>query len=573
MFCRIPLVLVLATLVEAAVLSPTAVLSKKKPNILFVLTDDQDQLLGSMDPDGPCQTILKHVGTAGATFKNAFVNTPICCPSRAEIQTGRLMHNTKVLDNKCGGMDFVNGAEKLNVAASLKAHDAEYATFYAGKYLNNYASKDVGGVKRVPPGWDQWYGLVGNSKYYDYTVSNNGVAEKHGSDYADDYFTDRVANRSLEFMSHALRKGKPFFMMVATPASHEPNTPAPQYAETYAGRKAPRLPSYNVTGQHDKHYLLREIIPLDEGHANVSDVFFQRRLSVLRSVDDMVSRFVDKLQAAGEYNNTYFIYTSDHGYHLGEFGMLYDKRMLYETDIRIPLLVKGPGITSGQMVELPATHIDLAPTILDMAGLRKKPTQMDGRSWLPLVTGSRDIAWRNEFMVEYSGGNPLPNGGLSMQQGAMPTGQCSDDLEAEANAFAASLPTRTSSCSANAADELSIKGKCSCSIGRISGDEHDISPCDGKNNTYACYRTYVPGKDNKMYCEFNDPEHFVEYYDLSSDPYNLKNLASVTSKQELQAMHKRLMEHQACHGDSCFDPSPGLRQRGRAGAGTQPAEQ
>ena len=223
------------------------------------------------------------------------------------------MHNTKVLDNKCGGMEFIRNAEKLNVAASLKAHDPDYSTFYAGKYLNNYGTRKVGGVEHIPPGWDQWYGLVGNSKYYGYTVSNNGVAEKHGHDYAKDYFTDRVANRSLEFMSAALEKKNPFFMMVATPASHGPNIPAPQYAETYAGRRAPRLPSFNVTGQSDKHYLLREIIPLDAGHANVSDVYFQRRWSVLRSVDDMVGRLVEKLKAAGEFDNTYFIYSSDHG--------------------------------------------------------------------------------------------------------------------------------------------------------------------------------------------------------------------------------------------------------------------
>ena len=235
--------------------------------------------------------------------------------------------------------------------------------------------------------------------------------------------------------------------------------------------------------------------------------------------------------------------------------MLYDKRMLYETDIRVPLLVKGPGIASGQTVELPATHIDLAPTILEMAGMRKKPKQMDGRSWLGLVKGTRNTAWRTEFMVEYSGGNPLPNGGPSPNGADTPMdGECSKDLQLEANAFAASMPTRTSSCSANADDELSIKGSCSCSIRGIGGNEHDISPCDGKNNTYACYRTLIPGKENKMYCEFNDPEHFVEYYDLASDPYNLKNLASTTSKSELQAMHKRLMQHQACQGDGCFDP-------------------
>ena len=159
-----------------------------------------------MRPDGPCQTIRRHLGDGGATFNNAFVNTPICCPSRAEITTGRYMHNTKVFDNSCGGNEFIQGAERHNVAAVLKAARPEYKTFYAGKYLNNYGEPKVGGVARIPPGWDEWYGLVGNSKYYDYVVSRQGVAEHHGSDYQADYFTDRVANHSLLFMRKQLKR-------------------------------------------------------------------------------------------------------------------------------------------------------------------------------------------------------------------------------------------------------------------------------------------------------------------------------------------------------------------------------
>ena len=404
-----------------------------------------------------------------------------------------------------------------------------------------------------------------------------------------------------------------------------------------------------MTGQSDKHYLLRKIIPLDKGHANVSDVFFQRRWSVLRSVDDMVSRFLATLKAAKALDNTYIIYTSDHGYHLGEFGMLYDKRMLYETDIRIPLLVRGPGIAAAQLPAQAATHVDLAPTILDMAGVLAGSAMahnMDGRSWLPLVktalvknrgSGSSAAAdaaaaaaataaataWRTEFMVEYSGGNPLPNGvdgrstahidtveaataakvvnvaamaevAVSVEAG----GEAGEaDVEAEAALFALSIPLRrNASCSASADDELSILGKCSCSVGRISGFQHDMNPCDGRNNTYACVRTVVVAavgekaeatgggakggvnaatmdavdegsvangdavtlpaslSKNTMYCEFNDPEHFVEYYDLNTDPYNLHNLAASTPEAELKAMHARLLQHQACKGAGCFDP-------------------
>ena len=128
----------------------------------------------------------------------------------------------------------------------------------------------------------RWYGLVGNSKYYGYTVctGNNG-SEVHGHDYATDYFTDRIANRTLEFLANVTANKSPFFAMTGTPASHGPNDPAPQYSETYAGMKSPRLPSWNVAPNPDKHYLLRHILPMDEQHTNVSDIFFQRCASTL----------------------------------------------------------------------------------------------------------------------------------------------------------------------------------------------------------------------------------------------------------------------------------------------------
>lgn len=542
-FSFLPIFFVLSVLTHSA-----------PPNVLFVLTDDQDVLLGSMSPDGPCQKIIQLIVKEGVTFSNGFANTPICCPSRAEIQTGRYMHNTKVLNNKCGGKNFINGPEKLNIAHHAKK--LGYTTFYAGKYLNNYGNEDVGGTARIPNGWDQWYGLKGNSKYYDYTVSNNGVSEKHGDDYHLDYFTDRIANRSLEFLANVTKVGAtaPFFMMLGTPASHGPNTPAPQYEQTYAGLHSPRLPSWNVTGQMDKHWLLRTIMPLDEQHANVSDVFFQRRWSVLRSVDDMVERLLTFLKTAGQLDNTYVIFSSDHGYHLGEFGMLYDKRMLYETDIRVPLLVRGPGIPAATNIDIPALHIDLAPTILDMMGRQKTPAQMDGRSWLPFVKQPQKKEWRSQFLVEYSGGNPLPN----IDKLDFSITETDFEMEIEDEWFHASLNKYNSSCGANASDELSIWGRCSCTVGNISKIVHDQSPCDGKNNTYACLRTLtssgVAGENNTIYCEFSDNENFIEYYDLDADPYNLHNLAPITSKHQLKLLHQRLLQFQLCNGTDCFDP-------------------
>ena len=200
--------------------------------------------------------------------------------------------------------------------------------------------------------------------------------------------------------------------MLGTPACHGPNDPAPQYATTYAEMEAPRLPTWNKAPQPEKHYLLRNIAPMQGGEIDTSDVFFERRWSVLRSVDDAIVRLVDAVTAAGEIDNTYWVFTGDHGYHLGEFGMLYDKRMLYETDIRVPLFASGPGIAAGLVVPGPVSHADLAPTILAMAGIdaRVEATQMDGRSWLSLVAEnapSPPAVWRTEFVIEYGASPPF----------------------------------------------------------------------------------------------------------------------------------------------------------------------
>ena len=144
--------------------------------------------------------------------------------------------------------------------------------YTSGKYLNNYARNSSGvSVEHIPPGWDRWYTLVGNrylqtkntivqsnlsSKFYNYEVSNQGQLEKHGSDYAEDYFTDRVRDQAVDFIKTSAKNSeKPFFMYVATPAPHRPATPAPQYANLFSDKVAPRTPSYGFAAP-DKHWII-----------------------------------------------------------------------------------------------------------------------------------------------------------------------------------------------------------------------------------------------------------------------------------------------------------------------------
>ena len=178
----------------------------------------------------------------------------VCC--RASILTGRYPHNTGTYENTvpygCASQSWRERNEPRTIGAILSANG--YRTGFFGKYLNMYALSASGvGPEHVPQGWAKWFGLVGNSVYYNYDVSNDGEREHHGMDYTADYLPDLVKNESVKFIQDA--SDLPFFMYIAPPAPHRPATPAPQYNTTFAGKPAPRTPSYGYKGR-DKHWLV-----------------------------------------------------------------------------------------------------------------------------------------------------------------------------------------------------------------------------------------------------------------------------------------------------------------------------
>jgi len=222
-----------------------------RPNIVLIITDDQDVEMGSLNHMPKLRTYL---ADEGATFSRMYAHVPVCCPSRSSLYTGLYQHNNHVLGNNlntnCSSRAWQTGPELNTFPVHLL--QGGYKTSFAGKYLNMYGDPSVGGVAHVPPGWTNWQGLVGNSRYYDYTLSVNGVAEVHGHDYAADYLTDLALNRTLAFLEANVGGGAPLFAMVSTPASHGPDAPAPQYSGSLPDVKAPRSPAYNATvpGSH-----------------------------------------------------------------------------------------------------------------------------------------------------------------------------------------------------------------------------------------------------------------------------------------------------------------------------------
>merc|ERR1712180_385306 len=354
---------------------------------------------------------------------------------------------------------------------------------YAGKYLNQYGLPDGGGVEHIPPGWDTWAGLVGNSKYYHYTLSIDGIAEKHGDSYPSDYLTDVIRERAL----------------------------------TFQDKKAPRTPAFNRDQPTDplKHWLMEtEPKKMTDQTVDLVDEVFRDRWRTLLSVDDIFKDVHASLDKYGKLDNTYILFTSDHGYHLGQFGFPWDKRLPYEFDIRIPFWISGPGISANQTVSTPVLSIDLAPTLLELAG-EPRVKEMDGLSFLPLVQpnhpqhGDSDIDSRTAFLVEYTG--------EGIEKSNSP--ECSDDLNGDPGSF--------STCR--------IEVDCKCQ--------------DTRNNTYQCVRTI--GQEETIFCQFQDDDGFLELYSLTDDEFQLNNLAGEVEDETLEQYQSTLRTLAKCSGQQC----------------------
>lgn len=369
-----------------------------RPNVVLIVADDLRA--DDIDAMPAVQALLRD---QGMSFEQCIVTTPSCAPSRASILRGQYPQNHGIRRGAEIGWGFGRfyglGREHSTIATWLQ--DAGYRTALFGKYMNNYPSGAA--VNYLPPGWDEWAALI-TGGYTDFELNENG-ALVHYRRRDNHYSTDLLSSKAADFVSRSAGLDQPFFLYLAPNAPHGPTKPAPRFAGASANAMAPRPPSFDEADVSDKSSWVQGIASLDADRIAEVDDLYRGRLETLLALDDLIGNLIRALDEAGALECTYIILTSDNGYHLGEHRIVAGKGTIYEEAIRVPLIVRGPGVSPGRTRAL-TSLIDLAPTIAAW-GNANVPMFVDGR---PLVIGDA-VPSRQVTLVQHYRDNPEINDG------------------------------------------------------------------------------------------------------------------------------------------------------------------
>jgi N-acetylglucosamine-6-sulfatase len=412
-----------------------------KPNIVVVMTDDQ-----SVSDMRAMPNVRRLIARQGTSFRNSFSSYPLCCPARATYLTGQYAHNHGVGSNFPPGGFY--GLRRQGNTLPVWLKRAGYVTGHSGKFLNQYGAKDP---TEVPPGWDEWYGTIDFSTYdyFNYLLNENGRVTVHGdeayarglsevaratqdgelnspadlfrkldqvlggnlgTERAQDYSTDVLADRAARFIRRRAPGRKPFFLTFTPVAPHRedlrnilPNAPqtdprpAPRHADEFANVPLPRGPAFNEADMSDKPSNMRALPLMSQATIDELVQDHRGRLRSLQAVDEAVARFVAELRRAGELDNTLIIFTSDNGWLQGQHRVPDNKYLAYEPSIRVPLVMRGPGVPAGRTISATAINVDLPATVVDAAGARPGRT-LDGISLLPVVRHPRRAPKRDVLL-------------------------------------------------------------------------------------------------------------------------------------------------------------------------------
>lgn len=444
-----------------------------KANVVFILADDFSMNLLQYMPH------VLAMQKAGVTFSHYFVTDSLCCPSRTSIFTGRYPHDSHVFTNSgdAGGYDtfMAWNNDQRTFGTTLKG--AGYRTAMMGKYLNGYQpGTSEPKTQGVPMGWTTW-SVAGNGyPEFNYALNETGNVVSYGNKPAD-YLTDVISKLGSKFVTDS--GNTPFLLELATFAPHAPYTPAPRHASMFPGLKVPRNAAYAARPDASSPTWLKAIPALTQNEMDNLDASYRMRAQAVQAIDEMIASLEATLKASGHDKDTYIVFSGDNGYHMGEHSLRAGKQTAFDTDINVPLIVTGPGVPAGKVVDSIVQNIDLCPTFAEL-GVTPPPTTVNGRSIVPLLHGMTPSDWRNLALVEHHG----------------------QDLD----------PT----------------------------DPDMPETNSGNPPTYEALR--LP---TAVYVEYTGGE--TEYYDIASDPFELKNLASTLPSNRAAALHSALDAVKNCH--------------------------
>jgi N-acetylglucosamine-6-sulfatase len=458
----------------------------KHPNVVFILTDD---LSWNLINDKFAPHIVQ-LQKRGETFNHYFVDDSLCCPSRSSIFTGLFPHDTNVATNlpPDGGFQKFQsqGLDQKTFAVALQS--SGYSTSMLGKYLNGYGDPMNPETAPVPPGWSDWH--VSNSTGYaefNFLLNDNGTVNSYNG--PDNYGVDVLNSDAQSFINRSA--GNPFAVEVATFAPHAPYTPAPRNANDFPGLTEPRDASFNTNNVNPPAWLGQRRALKPKQIASI-DADFRKRAQAVEAVDKLVADTEATLAAKHLTDKTYIVFSSDNGYHLGQHRLRQGKQTAFDTDIRVPLIVAGPGVPHNRVVPQVAQNADLYPTFAELTGATPA-TPIDGHSLVPLLHPSKNAPpWRTAALVEHKGRNNDP---------------ADPDFEG-----GGSDPTTY--------DAIRISSK---------------------------HLPHFNGSVEAVYVEYQDSQHETEYYDIKKDPLERRNIANSLTAAQRTELHKVLAGLENCH--------------------------
>lgn len=405
-------------------------LAVARPNVVLIMVDDLDRLLMQ---DLLAQGRLPHFAAtferSGLDFRRFYVSNPICCPSRATLLTGVYSHNHKALtvmgpDALTFGLKYwVEDGEQEKKTFPVKLRAAGYRTAHIGKYLNGYGWDTE--PTYIPPGYDDWQGLVDLSTYrmFNYELNDNGRLVRYGT-RPEDYQTDVLAARAARFLETVSSRwpDEPFYLGLFPVAPHVEHRladdvvafatrrflssirPAPRHLSRVTQSPAeggvgalPTNRDFNPSTMPGKSPWMQGHYALDE--IDLEDVRkqYRDRAAAMLAVDDLIGRVVAALRVTGQLDNTYLFFTSDNGWFYGEHRLT-QKSLPYEAATRVPLYVAGPAVAAPDARDQLVSNPDLSPTILAIAGVADESA--DGRSMVGLFAPTPAPWTRRRILLE-----------------------------------------------------------------------------------------------------------------------------------------------------------------------------